>query len=82
VDPFPNATEEDKFVLREADLYTNALPPLGPTWKQPRAEQVSAISACMTSSGAAQQIFDKKRDDAISPDYRLIAAQILLNCDK
>jgi C-terminal peptidase prc len=80
VEPFPGATEDDKFALREADLYTNAVPALGKPWVQPRPKLMSEIRACMKAHGRADRLYAAGKDRAIPPDYRLLAAEEALEC--
>lgn len=79
IDPSPNATEDEKFMVREADAYKNALPPLGEPWQQPRPAEVAKIQNC-AKSGRALETFKSRADAAIPPDYRLLVAQDLLAC--
>ena len=81
VDPFPGATDSDRFALREEDLYSNALPSVGNAWLQPRPLQVAQISACKKSTGLANALYKKNNVNAVNPpDYRLFTAEDVLNC--
>jgi len=82
VDPKPHASEDDKFAIREADYYTNALPPLGQAWTEPRPQEVAHIEACMSRDGLAERIYEERQNDAIEPDYQLYSAESVLSCDK
>jgi carboxyl-terminal processing protease len=82
LDPFPGATDDDKVAFREENLYTNALPPLGKPWVQPRPQDVAAIESCMASTGKADTLYAQRKDDVIPPDYQVLKAQDLLTCVK
>jgi carboxyl-terminal processing protease len=82
IDPIPHATADDKFVLREEDSYTNALPALGKPWIQPRPQQVSQIQSCLQSQGFGEKIYEQHTDDQIPPDLQIITAQLALGCEK
>lgn len=71
----PDATEDDRFVLREGDIYPNALPAEGPTWQQNRPEEQSRIQACR-SQGQAEAAF--QHDELL--DYQLHVAAEVLAC--
>jgi carboxyl-terminal processing protease len=79
-DPAVNATDDDKFALREADSYTNALPPTGPTWVQPRGEEVTKLSKCIKTSGIAKTLVAKRTGDAMAADYQLLQSEDLMAC--
>jgi C-terminal peptidase prc len=76
----PDATEEERFAMREADLYPNAFEALGAPWKQPRPDDVAKISACMAKTGTARQDFAARQKDAIQPDYQILAAEDAASC--
>ncbi len=80
VDPFPGATADDKFALREADLFTNAVSAVGKPWVQPRPKLMQDISGCMKLGANATKLYNKRQNDALSPDYRLLAAEEALTC--
>ena len=83
VDPSPKATEEEKFSLREEDLYSNALPALNDAWKETRPTDVDAINKCREQHGVAETLFAASSPAAKhKPDYRLFAAEDILNCAK
>ncbi len=73
IDPKPNATEDDRFAIREVDLFDNALSSLGDPWLQPRPARVAKIQACARTRGTAQS-------KASPADYQLSVAQDLLDC--
>ena len=76
----PNPTDDDKFEWREADLYTNALPPVGNPWVQPRPEAVHKIQECVGLAKTADGLYSARQSDAISPDYQVLAAEDVLAC--
>lgn len=79
--PFPGATEEDQFTLREADLFTNAVPQTGPAWEQTRPESLAKMKACLSETAKADQRYQELQDGAVAPDYRLLSAEDILYCD-
>jgi len=81
LEPKPNATEEDMFALREADLYTNALPALSNPWEQTRLSDYFYIDDCVQNFGSAKEAFEEKQNDVFPPDYRLLVAQDILACE-
>ena len=80
IDPVPHASSDERFAIREKDLFSNALPALGTPWKQPRPEAVARIQECAKNSGHAEAEYSQHLSDAIGPDYRLLVAQELLAC--
>jgi carboxyl-terminal processing protease len=80
--PFPGATEEDAFTLREADAYTNALPALGPAWVQPRPQFVEKIANCLKQNGKAALLYQQRDDDAAQLDYQILASEEALLCER
>ena len=79
--PFkPDATEEERFSLREKDLYYGALTSLGEPWKQPRPGEVQMIQDCMDSTGQAKQLLRKVSKQWSLMDYQVLAAEDALAC--
>lgn len=76
----PKATEEDQFDTREEDLYINSLTALGPAPKPRRPEYFKQIETCMKHSGLAEKTFDARQNDAIPPDFQVLAAEDALSC--
>lgn len=72
----PGATEDERFVMREGDLFPNALSAIGAPWQQPRPEQVAKISACRASQ-RAENVY--RLGDEV--DYQLQVAAEVLTCD-
>lgn len=67
--PSLNPTEEDKFSLREADLYPNALAPMDKDWINPRLREITKIKLCTAKSTVHNE------------DYPLKMAIDVLNCE-
>ncbi len=78
----PDATEEEKFRLREAEIYPLGLEAVGPVWKQTRQKEVSSIQKCVAQKNLAKAkaLEAAKLDAAV--DYQLLAAQEVLLCTK
>lgn len=76
----PDATEEERFAMREENLYTNALPPLGVPWEQPRPHEVNRLKNCMDQTGRATERYEAEKAGALPADYQLLVAQDLGNC--
>ena len=81
--PFkPNATEEDRFSLREADLYPNALAPEGPKWAQKRPTEVAKISKCISENQRALKAFNGHQSQEEDADFQSLMAEEILLCDQ
>lgn len=81
--PFkPDASEDERFVRREGDIFLNALPPEGARWKQTRPSQVAAITTCVAKDKKAEKLFAATNSDENEVDYQLLAAQEILGCAK
>lgn len=83
VDPFPRATEADRFELREEDEFDNALPATGQPWVQPRPAEVARVQRCRDTA-KADAWYDSLADSDVGldpPDYRLYAAQDIVGCE-
>lgn len=76
----PNATEEERFALREAELLPNALSAVGPTWVQPRVEEMKRLENCVSSGNLAQKTYAKAIANSETADYQVMAAQEALLC--
>lgn len=72
----PGATEDERFVMREGDLYPNALSAIGAPWQQPRPEQVAKIQTCRARE-RAENVF--RLGDEV--DYQLQVAAEVLTCE-
>lgn len=73
----PNPTEEEKFVMREADLVPSALPPAGAAWTQPRPTEVAKVNTCLAEK-RSETIFNARDGQG---DYQTLVAQEVLACD-
>lgn len=81
--PFkPDATEEERFTLREGDIYPNALGAESQGWKETRTSAVSKIDACVNQAGAAKKKFAEAKAAGKVADYQLLSAQEIFACDK
>ncbi|OFZ01263.1 MAG: hypothetical protein A2Z97_02065 [Bdellovibrionales bacterium GWB1_52_6] len=76
----PDATEEERFALRESEQYANALPALGKVWVQARPEQVSGIYSCVEKKGIGRRSFEKGGAGVLAADYQLLVALDILSC--
>jgi carboxyl-terminal processing protease len=76
----PDMSEDDRFVLREGDIYPEALAAVGPVWQQPRPTEVKKISDCLASGDLARQKYEKALSKELVADYQLLAAQEVLRC--
>lgn len=76
------ATEEDRFRLREADLYPFGLEAVGPEWKQTRAKEVAKVQSCMASKSLAAKKAKQLEQEEKLADLQLLTAQEVLLCSK
>jgi hypothetical protein len=76
----PNPTEDDKFALREEELFPNALPAVGAPWVQPRPKVINTIKQCLANRFVPAERYAKHLDDAIAPDYQLMVGEDVLRC--
>lgn len=74
----PKATADDKVASREEDEYMS-LPPAG-TQNDKIYPGRDEIKKCMASSGNAEKLYNDRQNDAILPDYQVLAAQDALSC--
>lgn len=72
----PGATEDERFVMREGDLFPNALSAIGAPWQQPRPDVVAKISECR-NRGRAENVY--RLGDEV--DYQLQVAAEVLTCE-
>ncbi len=84
--PFkPDATEDERFVLREAEKHPTALPPLGAEWTSNRPEDVKRIQTCIDKNQRALKKYQEIKTNNVNEDvidYQLYAAQEVLACDE
>ena len=82
--PFkPDATEDERFVMREKDVFPNALPPEGAEWKQPRPNEVAKLNACLQKNNLAKKKYEAMKDQESNEealDYQLLVAEEALLC--
>lgn len=81
----PDATEDEKFAMREGDIFPTALPPVGATWTPNRPADITRIQDCLNTNKRALQRYEKlKLDSDIQDevDYQLLSAQEVLLCDE
>jgi carboxyl-terminal processing protease len=78
----PDATADERFRLREADIYPHALKAESGDWKQPRPAEVSAVSACVASGSLAKKAYAAAKAKKASVDYQLLSAEEVLRCSK
>jgi carboxyl-terminal processing protease len=78
----PNATEEERFALRERDYFPNALDAESQAWVETRKEKVAKVESCVASGKLAEKKYAELTAARSNADYQLLAAQEVLNCDK
>ena len=80
--PRTDLNEEQKFVMREAELVPTALPPEGPKWVQTRPRVVASLNSCLAQSQAEQTFNEREKEPVIHhrPDLQLLKAEELLGC--
>lgn len=77
----PNMTENERFALREADLYPEALPATGAAWTQPRTKQVAEVQTCTGSAKSLAAYQEGVRRDG-QADYQMLYAAEVLGCTR
>lgn len=79
--PFkPDATEEERFTLREEQLFPNALRAIGKPWSQPRVSEVNEVKSCLNRGGEAVRLFQARTAKGGTADYQLLTGQEILKC--
>ena len=76
------ASDEDRFRLREADIYPFGLEAVGPVWKQPRVKEVTKIQSCLSSKGLAAKKAQQLEQEEKLVDLQLLTAQEVFLCSK
>ncbi len=76
------STEEDRFRLREADIYPFGLEAVGPEWKQTRVKEVAKVQSCMASKSLAVKKAKQLEQEEKLVDLQLLTAQEVLLCSK
>lgn len=75
----PNPTEKDKFALREADLFPNAIHP-GEAPTGISSEAKNKISKCIQKRNQIESSYAAELNTALGPDYQLITAREVAAC--
>jgi len=78
----PNATEDERFALREKDYYPNALDAESADWVETRKEKVAKVEACVNNGKLAEKKYAEVAAATGEADYQLFSAQEVLGCDK
>jgi C-terminal peptidase prc len=76
----PNATEDERFSVREADEFPNALSRLGNRWKQKRPEKAAALGGCVKATAPEKRWNASQGVSAMAPDYQLLSAEAAAVC--
>jgi carboxyl-terminal processing protease len=76
----PDATEEERFSLREAEVFPSGLEAVGPKWVQSRPQDVAQINDCVSRRNLAKNMYYAKKNTDEAVDYQLLAAQEVLGC--
>ncbi|MGE0525517.1 MAG: S41 family peptidase [Bdellovibrionales bacterium] len=77
----PNPTPEDLAALHEGDLFPSAFPPTTTEQAPLRPEARAAIQACLDSGRRAEAKYEELKVIDEEPDFALLRAQEVLNCD-
>lgn len=78
----PDATEDERFFAREADLFPNAIGHDGPEWSQTRPADVARIENCASVGERALKRYAEMKSTSLIPvDYQLLRASEVLVCD-
>jgi len=75
-----NATADERFTLREGDIYPNGLEAVGPVWRQARPADVQRIEGCLSRGGLAKAKVAAAERSETPADYQLLTAQEVLGC--
>jgi carboxyl-terminal processing protease len=78
----PSATEEDRFRLREADIFPHGLGAVGPMWAQPRPEEARKVNGCVAGEKLADKVFAEAKARGHAVDYQLLRAEETLRCSR
>jgi hypothetical protein len=77
----PDVSEEDKFRMREADIYPHALSSAGEVWQHTRPMERQSLESCVSSQGLARQRFESRKSQGLPPgDYQMMVAEASFNC--
>ena len=81
--PFkPDATEDERFFLREKDYFPGALDAESQPWKQTRPDVIASVEACVGSGNLAKNKYKAEAVNGKTPDYQLFSAEEILRCSK
>lgn len=81
--PFtPDATADERFRLREADIYPHALKAESGDWKQPRQGEVDAVASCVAKDSLAKKAYTAAKAKKAAVDYQLLSAEEVLRCGR
>jgi carboxyl-terminal processing protease len=78
----PDATVDERFRLREADIYPHALKAESGDWKQPRPDEVSAVASCVAKDSLAKKAYAEAKAKKAAVDYQLLSAEEVLKCGR
>lgn len=76
----PNPTEEDRFALREEDIYMNALPVTSEAFEPLQPQLTRSVSECVARTGEAKKRFTEGEENIFVPDYQVLVAEDVLSC--
>lgn len=76
----PDSTPDERFFLREAEIFPSGLEAVGPKWVQTRPEAVNALVNCVKSKNLAKNKYAEQKAKEQTADYQLYAAEEVLAC--
>jgi carboxyl-terminal processing protease len=74
----PSLSEDERFALREQELYPNALEAVSKPWVQPRPEEVTKIESCRQADDRAEARYRSVKNS----DFQALMAQEVLSCER
>lgn len=77
-----DATEDERFSLREGDLFPNSLDAVGEPWVNPRLAEVQNINAVIKTTGELDSTMAKLKSENIDGDYQMLYAESVLKWSK
>lgn len=78
--PVQNPTDDDRFSLREENLYTNALAPEGPVWKIHNPQKVATLRKCLQEELRSPTILPSNTAIFGESDFEIRQALLLAGC--
>jgi carboxyl-terminal processing protease len=78
----PGASEDVRFRLREADIFPHGLGAVGPSWVQPRPDEVTRVNDCVAGEKLADKVFAEAKAQGHAADYQLLSAEETLRCSR